>query len=53
MVQGRPFGVILAILGGIELLESLRGRKSKGIVEELRDDFGIGSSRNRDRDRDR
>ncbi|MFE7302192.1 hypothetical protein [Streptomyces sp. NPDC057579] len=49
--KGRPFGVILVILGGIEMLESMRGRKPKGIVEELRDDLGIGSSRDRDRDR--
>ncbi|WP_405840246.1 hypothetical protein OG528_20250 [Streptomyces platensis] len=51
--KGRPFGVILMVLGGIELLESARRRKPKGIVEELRDDLGIGSSRDRDRGRDR
>ncbi|MEV5354486.1 hypothetical protein ACIPM2_05540 [Streptomyces sp. NPDC086081] len=51
--EGRPFGLILIVLGGIELWESTRRRKPKGIVEELREDLGIGSSRDRDRDRDR
>ncbi|MFF5566313.1 hypothetical protein ACFY7Z_07085 [Streptomyces sp. NPDC012623] len=51
--KGRPLGLILLVLGGIELLESTRRRKPKGLMEELREDFGIRSSRDRDRDRDR
>ncbi|MER8221545.1 hypothetical protein ABTZ58_13330 [Streptomyces sp. NPDC094143] len=51
--EGRPLGLILIVLGGIELWESTRRRKPKGIVEELREDLGIGSSRNRGGDRER
>ncbi|MBQ0983090.1 hypothetical protein KBZ10_00755 [Streptomyces sp. F63] len=51
--RGRPFGLVLMVLGAIELLESARGRKPRGIVEELRDDFGLGSRRDHDRDHDR
>ncbi|MFE1961327.1 hypothetical protein [Streptomyces sp. NPDC059479] len=50
--KGRPLGIVLVVIGGIELLESTRRRKPKGFVEELRDDLGLGS-RNRDRDEDR
>jgi hypothetical protein len=50
--EGRPLGIVLVVLGGIELLESTRRRKPKGLVEELRDDLGLGS-RNRDRYEDR
>ncbi|MFD7575086.1 hypothetical protein ACFV6U_31930 [Streptomyces sp. NPDC059810] len=65
--RGRPLGIVLVVIGGIELLESARGRKPKSLVEELRDDLGLGSrnggrdedrtggrdDRDRDRDRDR
>ncbi|MGW1544699.1 hypothetical protein ACWCPM_31535 [Streptomyces sp. NPDC002309] len=50
--RGRPLGIALVVIGGIELLESTRRRKPKGFVEELRDDLGLGS-RNRDRYEDR
>lgn len=50
--KGRPLGIVLVVIGGIELLESTRRRKPKGLVEELRDDLGLGS-RNRDMDPDR
>ncbi|MFE6850074.1 hypothetical protein ACFVDH_04720 [Streptomyces sp. NPDC057674] len=54
--RGRPLGIVLVVIGGIELLESARGRKPKSLVEELRDDLGLGSrngGRDRDLDRDR
>ncbi|MER7762631.1 hypothetical protein [Streptomyces sp. NPDC097619] len=51
--EGRPFGVVLVVLGVIELAESTRRRKPKGIVEELREDFGLSGSRGRDADRER
>ncbi|MFB7238333.1 hypothetical protein ACFCXK_26510 [Streptomyces sp. NPDC056269] len=50
--RGRPLGIVLVVIGGIELLESARGRKPKSLVEELRDDLGLGS-RNGGRDEDR
>lgn len=49
--KGGPLGVILMVLGVIELLESTRRRKPKGLVEELRDDLGLGSARDRGGDR--
>ncbi|MCB8902651.1 MULTISPECIES: hypothetical protein [unclassified Streptomyces] len=50
--RGRPLGIALVVIGGIELLESTRRRKPKGLVEELRDDLGLGA-RNRDGGEDR
>ncbi|MEU7700153.1 hypothetical protein ACF064_24440 [Streptomyces sp. NPDC015492] len=46
--RGRPLGIALVVIGGIEILESTRRRRPKGVVEELRDDFGPGA-RHRDR----
>ncbi|MCX4673503.1 hypothetical protein OG453_43880 [Streptomyces sp. NBC_01381] len=48
--QGGPFGSLLLILGAIDLAESFRSKKSKGIVGELRDDLGF-PPRHRDDDR--
>ncbi|MFD9241129.1 hypothetical protein ACFV0D_04180 [Streptomyces sp. NPDC059556] len=50
--RGRPLGIVLVVIGGIELLESARGRRPKSLVEVLRDDLGPGS-RNGARDEDR
>lgn len=50
--KGRPLGIVLVVIGGIELLESTRRRRPKGFVEELRADLGLGS-RNRARDEGR
>ncbi|KIZ19541.1 hypothetical protein [Streptomyces natalensis] len=51
--KGGPLGVLLLIIGVIDLAESFRSadrKKSRGIVGELRDDLGI-NSRRRDDDR--
>ncbi|MEV7369961.1 hypothetical protein AB0O51_03585 [Streptomyces sp. NPDC090301] len=50
--RGRPLGIVLVVIGGIELLEDVRGRRPKSLVEELRDDLGLGS-RNGASDEDR
>lgn len=53
--QGGPIGLLLIVIGLFDLREGIRadkGHKSRGIVEELRDDIGFKSSRNRD-DQDR
>ncbi|MFA7765861.1 hypothetical protein ACGFNX_23760 [Streptomyces sp. NPDC048723] len=47
--KGRPFGFVLAGLGVLDLLESLRSTKPRGIVEELRSDFGLRPSGDRKR----
>ncbi|MFJ7987854.1 hypothetical protein [Streptomyces sp. NPDC096351] len=58
--RGRPLGIALVVIGGIEILESTRRRRPKGVVEELRDDLGPGARlrdrnevRGGDRERDR
>ncbi|GES33663.1 DUF202 domain-containing protein [Streptomyces angustmyceticus] len=48
--KGRPFGFVLTVLGVLDLLESFRRTKPRGIVEELRGDFGLESSGGRKRD---
>lgn len=50
--QGGPIGLVLILVGVIDLLEALRHRrrsKPKGILGELADDLGV-SSRDRRRD---
>ncbi|MFI1867535.1 hypothetical protein [Streptomyces jumonjinensis] len=51
--EGRPVGIALILFGGLEFLESYRRTKPRGIVEELRSDFGLKSSEERRRDEDR
>ncbi|WP_194292420.1 hypothetical protein [Streptomyces katsurahamanus] len=51
--EGKPVGIALILFGGLEFLESYRRTKPRGIVEELRSDFGLKSSEERRRDEDR
>ncbi|WP_063765443.1 hypothetical protein [Nonomuraea candida] len=51
---GGPLGVGLMVLGAIELVEGRvrRRPRGRGMLDELRDDLSLRSSRDRDRDRD-
>lgn len=54
--QCGPFGLLIAVLGIVDLFEGsqrAKGKKPKRLWDDFRDDFGGGKSRSNDDDRPR
>lgn len=54
--QCGPFGLLIAVLGAVDVFEGSRrakGKKPKSLLDDFREDFGGGKSRSNDDDRSR